>query len=190
MMAWRPRPARSSGLDDDGDREVSPPGLIIQDELHLISGPARVDGRPVRDGDRRPVHRPAREADPVPPKIIAVDRHDPPVRRPDPKALYGREQVALFPPHGLEDGHSFFAEPDTLPDGTRGTRAPLPRGHERLARLDCRPSRCASPPPPCRPAPRSPRQTATATGPTSTSSTASASWATRCPCCSPTCRTT
>ena len=39
MMAWRPDARALFGLDDDGERDVSPPGLIIQDELHLISGP-------------------------------------------------------------------------------------------------------------------------------------------------------
>lgn len=39
MMAWRPMARRLFGLDEEGDREVSPPNLIVQDELHLISGP-------------------------------------------------------------------------------------------------------------------------------------------------------
>jgi Helicase conserved C-terminal domain len=32
--------------------------------------------------------------------------------------LFGRQDVALFPPHGLEEGHSFFAEPATEESGT------------------------------------------------------------------------
>ena len=39
MMPWRPLARRLFGLGEDGSREISPPGLIIQDELHLISGP-------------------------------------------------------------------------------------------------------------------------------------------------------
>ena len=42
LPATRPEPAM----------RLRPPDLIIQDELHLISRRARLDGRPVRDGDR------------------------------------------------------------------------------------------------------------------------------------------
>jgi hypothetical protein len=51
------------------------------------------------------------------PKIIAstatIRRYEDQI-----KGLFGREEVALFPPHGLEEGHSFFAEPARLADGT------------------------------------------------------------------------
>lgn len=53
---------------------------------------------------------------PVPPKIIAaiatIRRFEDQVR-----GLYACDEVRLFPPHGLEEGHSFFAEPATLTDG-------------------------------------------------------------------------
>ncbi len=39
MLAWRPQARALFGLDENGKRSSSPPGLIIQDELHLISGP-------------------------------------------------------------------------------------------------------------------------------------------------------
>lgn len=116
MMAWQPMARRLFGLGGDGTREVSPPGLIIQDELHLISGPlGSMVGlyEPIIDEfctDRRG------EA-PVPPKIIAstatIRRYEDQIR-----GLFGREEVALFPPHGLEEGHSFFAEPATLANGS------------------------------------------------------------------------
>jgi ATP-dependent helicase YprA (DUF1998 family) len=35
------------------------------------------------------------------------------------KGLFGRTEVALFPPHGLEEGHAFFAEPAIAEDGSR-----------------------------------------------------------------------
>ncbi|NNV10210.1 helicase, partial [Geobacillus sp. MMMUD3] len=86
------------------------------DELHLISGPlGSMVGiyEPVIDElctDRR-------GASPVLPKIIAstatVRRYEDQI-----KGLFGRETVALFPPHGLEEGRSFFAEPATSADGT------------------------------------------------------------------------
>jgi hypothetical protein len=116
MLPWRPQARRIFGLGDDGQREVSPPGLIIQDELHLISGPlGSMVGlyEPVIDDlctDRRGETA-------VSAKIIAstatVRRYEDQIR-----GLFGRTEVALFPPHGLEEGHSFFAEPATLDDGS------------------------------------------------------------------------
>ncbi|WP_328372647.1 helicase-related protein [Micromonospora zamorensis] len=116
MMAWRPTARRLFGLGDDGNREVSPPSLIIQDELHLISGPlGSMVGlyEPVIDD----LCTDKRSETPIPPKIIAstatIRRYEDQIR-----GLFGRHQVALFPPHGLEEGRSFFAEPATLPDGS------------------------------------------------------------------------
>jgi Helicase conserved C-terminal domain len=116
MMPWRPQARRLFGLGDDGQREVSPPSLIIQDELHLISGPlGSMVGlyEPVIDDlctDRRG------EA-PVVAKIVAstatIRRYEDQIQ-----GLFGRQQVALFPPHGIEEGHSFFAEPAMLSDGS------------------------------------------------------------------------
>ena len=115
MMAWRPQARKLFGFDDDGNREVSPPGLIIQDELHLISGPL---------GSMVGLYEPIidelctdkRGKEPIPPKIIAstatIRRYENQI-----KSLFGREEVALFPPHGLEEGRSFFAEPARLANG-------------------------------------------------------------------------
>lgn len=115
MMTWRPEARALFGLADDGTREVSPPGLIIQDELHLISGPlGSMVGlyEPVIDD----LCTDKRSGRAVLPKIIAatatVRRYQDQIR-----GLFGRENVALFPPHGLEEGRSFFAEPATLDNG-------------------------------------------------------------------------
>lgn len=116
-MAWQPAARSLFGLGDNGRRLYSPPGLVIQDELHLISGPlGSMVGlyEPVIDDlttDRR-------GETPIPAKIIAstatVRRYEDQI-----KGLFGRTEVALFPPHGLEEGHSFFAEPARLEDGSR-----------------------------------------------------------------------
>jgi hypothetical protein len=116
MMAWRPAARRLFGIGASGEREVAPPGLIIQDELHLISGPlGSMVGlyEPIID-DLCTDHR---GETPIPPKIIAstatIRRYEDQI-----KGLFGRKDVALFPPHGLEEGHSFFAEPARLADGS------------------------------------------------------------------------
>ena len=52
MLAFRPEARRLFGIDTP----FPPPELIIQDELHLISGAARVDGRALRNSHRRLVY--------------------------------------------------------------------------------------------------------------------------------------
>lgn len=116
MLAWRPQARAIFGLDEDGKRQHSPPGLIIQDELHLISGPL---GSMV--GLYEPVieelctdRRYGRSA---PPKIVSstatIRRYLDQIR-----SLYGRDDVALFPPPGLEADDSFFARYARNSDGT------------------------------------------------------------------------
>jgi hypothetical protein len=106
MLAWKPSVRKIFGIGINGKHEGLPPSLIIQDELHLISGPlgsmvgayetvierlCRKDGY----GD-------------IKPKIIAstatISR-----AREQISHLYARDDVFLFPPSGLESGDSFFA---------------------------------------------------------------------------------
>jgi hypothetical protein len=104
MLAWTPEARKLFGIDVPG---VGPPDLIIQDELHLISGPLgsmvghyetlidELCSRPSGKGRRGP-------------KIVAstatIARADEQVR-----ALYARP-ARLFPPQALRAGDSFFAE--------------------------------------------------------------------------------
>jgi hypothetical protein len=116
MLAWLPQARALFGIDAEGHRTASPPGLIIQDELHLISGPL---------GSMVGLYEPVIESlctdsrvEPaVRPKIVAstatIRRYEKQIRD-----LYGRQRAALFPPQGLEEGQSFFAEPAKNPDGT------------------------------------------------------------------------
>lgn len=108
LLPWYPEVRNLFGLDSGGD--ISPPDLIIQDELHLIAGAlgsmvghyeGTLDALCIReDAGRR-----------LPAKIVAstatICRASEQVR-----ALYARE-VSLFPPQGLRAGDSFFAAEKT-----------------------------------------------------------------------------
>ncbi len=106
MLPWRPEARALFGLTEDGQ---APPELIIQDELHLISGPlGSMVGHYETIINELCVDR--RGKTPVPPRIIAstatISRAEEQVR-----GLYGKEpsKMFLFPPQGLDAGNSFFA---------------------------------------------------------------------------------
>jgi len=95
--------------------QLPPPDLIIQDELHLISGPlgtiaglyeAAIDALCTRKIDGKDLR----------PKIIASTAT---VRRADTqiRALFERQQVTVFPPQGPDRRDSFFAHTES-PDKT------------------------------------------------------------------------
>jgi hypothetical protein len=95
-----------------------PPDLIIQDELHLISGPlgtiaglyeAAIDALCSRELEGKTVR----------PKIVASTAT---VRRAyaQVKALFGRDSVEIFPPPGPDRRDSFFAV--TMPAAKRNAR--------------------------------------------------------------------
>ena len=95
-LAWQPEARSLFGLDATGQRTISPPNLIIQDELHLISGPlgsilglyeALVDelctdhrGMPAKAEDRR------------------LDGDDPPIRAADQRSLRSNRHSPLSAP--------------------------------------------------------------------------------------------
>ncbi len=107
MLAWKPEARAMFGIGPDGKHSGLPPTLIIQDELHLISGPlgSMVGSYETiveeictkRSGDSV-----------ITPKIVAstatISRAEDQV-----KALYARDKVMLFPPSGIEANDSFFA---------------------------------------------------------------------------------
>lgn len=115
-LVWEPKARLLFGLNEEGDREYNPPSLIVQDELHLISGPLgtltglfevlveelcikKVKGRVVK------------------PKIIAATATIKQFEE-QTKALFGRNTARLFPSPGLESDDSFFARPALDPSGT------------------------------------------------------------------------
>ena len=115
QLAWRGHLIRSLfGLDEDGQQVVSPPGLIIQDELHLISGPlGSMVGIYETVIDELCTDR--RNGRVIPPKIIASTATIRGYQR-QVKDLYGREDTCLFPHPGIDAGDSFFAKYDRYTD--------------------------------------------------------------------------
>jgi hypothetical protein len=116
VLAWNDAARGIFGLGADGGRVCSPPELIIQDELHLISGPlGSMVGLYELLVEELCTDR--RNGASVPPKIVCstatIRRYREQVR-----ALYQRDQVALFPPPGLEVGDSFFARHASQEDGS------------------------------------------------------------------------
>ena len=108
MLAWREESGRLFGIGTDGDHD--PPDLIIQDELHLISGPlGSVVGLYETAIDMLCSWKGRR------PKIVASTAT---IRRAwqQCKALYNRS-TAQFPPQGLEISDSFFAKENTSAAG-------------------------------------------------------------------------
>ncbi|RSK38988.1 helicase-related protein [Hymenobacter perfusus] len=115
QLAARPEARSLFGIDADGHRIVSPPGLIIQDELHLIAGPlGSIVG--LYEGVIEELCTDRRTGSAVRPKIISstatVRRY-----REQIKNLYAREQVTLFPPPGLVHTDSFFSAPSLNVNG-------------------------------------------------------------------------
>ncbi|MEW6321225.1 MAG: DISARM system helicase DrmA [Acidobacteriota bacterium] len=99
---WQP------GVGQKLSRPLAPPDLIIQDELHLISGPlgtmaglyeAAVDHLCTRGEGRERIR----------PKVVASTAT---VRKATDqiRALFGRAQVEVFPPPGPDRRDSFFAK--------------------------------------------------------------------------------
>src|SRR5207302_9753586 len=105
MLAWNDAARGIFGIGPDGRRVCSPPELIIQDELHLISGPL---GSMV--GLYEALIEELCTANNVKPKIIAssatISRAKEQIN-----SLYGRgtNNVNIFPAQCLSAGDSFFA---------------------------------------------------------------------------------
>lgn len=108
MLAWRPQARAIFGLDENGNRVCSPPNLIIQDELHLISGPlGTVSG--LYESLIEELCTDNRNEKNKKPKIVCatatIRRYEEQIRN-----LYGRSNSRLFPSPGLEHDDSFFAQ--------------------------------------------------------------------------------
>lgn len=105
-LQFRPEAGRLLGLNT----AFRQPSMIIQDELHLLSGPL---GTTVAAFDA--VIQMLLSAGGSTPKIIASTAT---IRASDEQVqgLYGRP-VALYPPSGLDDDETFFSRPVTTREG-------------------------------------------------------------------------
>lgn len=112
MLTWRPEARKLFGFRDNRER-LTPPELIIQDELHLISGPL---GSMV--GLFETMIEELCTAELRKPKIIASSATISRARE-QINALYGRgtQNVTIFPPQCLDAGESFFAREDQQSPG-------------------------------------------------------------------------
>lgn len=108
-LAWEPRAGRLFGA---GTTNL-PPSLVIQDELHLLTGPLGTTVGLYESAVLGLCTTP----DGTGPKVVAstatIRRSGEQIR-----ALYGGD-AQLFPPAGLDARHSYFAEPDTSRPGRR-----------------------------------------------------------------------
>jgi hypothetical protein len=110
MLAWKSKPRSMFGIGDDGARLKAPPGLIIQDELHLITGPlGSMVG--MYEGVVEELCTDRRGDFAQKPKLIASTATTRASTR-QISDLYARESTAVFPPPGLDAGDSFFAAYD------------------------------------------------------------------------------
>ncbi|MCC3359104.1 helicase-related protein [Bacillus sp. REN16] len=107
MLSWRPEARRLFGLNMMGERELSPPNLIIQDELHLISGPlGSMTGLYELLIEELCTDR--RNNKEIKPKIICATAT---IRgfKEQIEGLFARKDSYLFPSSGLSYDDSFFA---------------------------------------------------------------------------------
>jgi hypothetical protein len=88
-----------------------PPELIVQDELHLISGPLGTMAGLYETAVEALSTRLREDGTAVRPKILASTAT---VRRAREqiRALFGRQRTAVFPPPGVDESETWFAEID------------------------------------------------------------------------------
>ncbi len=127
MIPWKKEAGQIFGFRGENNdwKRITPPELIIQDELHLISGPlgtmvglyeTMIQTLCNNYGRATPPFIPSAVESYFPPKIIAssatISRAYEQV-----KNLYGidnRNQLNIFPPQGVEFGKTWFSEEKSL----------------------------------------------------------------------------
>lgn len=114
-LTWREPVRALFGLGEDGSRVGSPPSLILQDELHLISGPlgsmvglyeSVVDELCTTESDGQRIR----------PKVVCATATIRGFQR-QVRALFARDEASVFPPPGLSISDSFFSSEALTRDG-------------------------------------------------------------------------
>jgi hypothetical protein len=117
MLAWKHEGRSIFGIDAQGRHEVDPPGLIIQDELHLITGPlGSMVGLYEGVIEELCTRRSKLDGTVIRPKLVASTATTRASTR-QIRDLYAREETAVFPPPGLNADDSFFATYDRFEEG-------------------------------------------------------------------------
>ena len=117
-LTWRPEARALFGINGEGKRIKSPPGLIIQDELHLITGPlGSVVGLYETLVEELCTDRRGKKAS-IKPKIVCATATTRASER-QILDLFAREKASIFPASGLSADDSFFAKYDRESDGSR-----------------------------------------------------------------------
>ena len=118
MLAWKHEGRSIFGIDDQGRHHVDPPGLIIQDELHLITGPlGSMVGLYEGVIEELCTRRSKLTGTVTRPKLVASTATTRASTR-QIRDLYAREETAVFPPPGLNADDSFFATYDRFESGS------------------------------------------------------------------------
>ncbi|MEX6044849.1 helicase-related protein [Staphylococcus ureilyticus] len=109
QLTWQPKARYLFGLNNKGERVYSPPNLIVQDELHLISGPlGSLTGMYETLIEELTTDKNSQAK----PKIICatatIKAYESQI-----KALFGREKSSLFPPSGFSINDNFYSKVKT-----------------------------------------------------------------------------
>jgi hypothetical protein len=108
QLTWKPEARGLFGINNLGERVVSPPQIIVQDELHLISGPlgtlaglyeVLIEELCIDDRGNEPIY----------PKIISATATIKEFEE-QAKCLFGRMEAKLFPSPGIDIDDSFFSK--------------------------------------------------------------------------------
>lgn len=107
QLTWNPNARSFFGINDLGQREFTPPNLIIQDELHLISGPlGTLSG--IYESLIEDLCTDERFEEPILPKIICATATIKAYKE-QIGALFARENASLFPPSGKDINDNYFS---------------------------------------------------------------------------------